>query len=444
MTMNPIRDLGSGLVLRRATPDDTDNLAAFHAAIHSDAGPGSPDESVGLWVRDLMSGRHPTFRPGDFALVEELRTGDIVSSLCLLSQTWSYEGIPFGLGRPELVGTRADYRRRGLVRVQMDLVHEWSAERGEMVQGITGIPDFYRQFGYEMALELGGGRAGYAPHIPRLAEGRAEPFLLRPAVEADLPAIARIYEVGCRRSQVAGLRDDALWRYDLAGMSAGNVNRRNLAAIETPEGLLVGFLAHANMLWQRGISATVYELSPGVSWLAATPCVVRYLWRMGEAIAARDGSGPLESFTMSLGSEHPAYRAVGTRLPRVRPPYAWYLRVPNLPDFLRHIAPALEVRLEASVAPGYSGTLCLNFYREGVRLVWERGRLAAVERWDPASSEESWAAFPGLSFLQILFGYRSLSELKHTWADCWTGGEEAPVVLDALFPKRPSDVWAVV
>jgi len=42
---------------------------------------------------------------GDFLLVEDVRTGAIASSLCLIAQTWSYAGIPFGVGMPELVGS---------------------------------------------------------------------------------------------------------------------------------------------------------------------------------------------------------------------------------------------------------------------------------------------------------------------------------------------------
>ena len=41
-----------------------------------------------------------------------------------------------------------------LSRIQFEEVHKWSAERGETVQAITGIPFYYRQFGYEMALDL--------------------------------------------------------------------------------------------------------------------------------------------------------------------------------------------------------------------------------------------------------------------------------------------------
>ena len=91
-------------------------------------------------------------------------TGQIVSALCLIPQTWTYDRIVFGVGRPELVATDPRYRRRGLVRAQMDVVHEWSRERGHLVQAITGIPWYYRQFGYEMALALAGGRAGFAAH----------------------------------------------------------------------------------------------------------------------------------------------------------------------------------------------------------------------------------------------------------------------------------------
>ena len=133
-----IRDLGSGLVMRRATREDADALSEFNANIH-----GEDDDvdrkGVAAWTRDLLTRPHATFQPGDFTIVEEISTGRIVSSLCLIPQTWSYEEIEFGVGRPELVGTLPEFRGRGLVRTQFEEVHKWSAERGHMVQAITGI-----------------------------------------------------------------------------------------------------------------------------------------------------------------------------------------------------------------------------------------------------------------------------------------------------------------
>ncbi len=34
------------------------------------------------------------------------------------------KGFPFGVGRPELVGTLPEYRNRGLVRAQFEEVHQ--------------------------------------------------------------------------------------------------------------------------------------------------------------------------------------------------------------------------------------------------------------------------------------------------------------------------------
>ena len=169
---------------------DTEKLVEFNSKIHCDLGPETPDTRVGVWTRDLMTKAHPTFHPDDFTIVEDTADGKIVSSLNLISQTWSYGGIPFGVGRPELVGTLPEYRNRGLVRAQFEVIHQWSAERGEKVQAITGIPYYYRIFGYEMGLELHGGRAGFLAHIPRLKEGETEPYHIRPAVESR-PGIHR-------------------------------------------------------------------------------------------------------------------------------------------------------------------------------------------------------------------------------------------------------------
>ena len=103
------RELGDGLILRRATIADTEALVAFYG-----------DSS---WVRGLMAGRQPGFGPGDFTLVEDTRTGAVVSALNLMSQVWSYDGTEFGVGQVEMVATKPEYRRHGLIRAQMQVVH---------------------------------------------------------------------------------------------------------------------------------------------------------------------------------------------------------------------------------------------------------------------------------------------------------------------------------
>jgi hypothetical protein len=59
----------------------------------------------------------------------------------------------------------------------------------------------------------------------------------------------------------------------------------------------------------------------------------------------------------------------------------WYVRVADVAGFLRQVAPALEARLAASAVAGHSGRLAVSFYRTGVRLRFDHGRLAEIVSW---------------------------------------------------------------
>jgi hypothetical protein len=437
-----IRDLGDGLILRHASKQDAAALADFNSHIHSDNGPEHPDHRIAAWTRDLLAKPHPTLTARDFTIVEETATRRIVSSLNLIPQTWTYEGIEFGVGRPELVGTLPEFRGRGLVRTQFDEIHKWCEARGLVAQAITGIPYFYRQFGYEMALDFVGRRFGYEANVPRLKKGEKEQYHIRPAAQADLPFIANLYAETQKRYMISCVRGVDVFAYELKEQSKQSSDHFELRVIEDARGRRFGYFQHSNFLGMSGLTALGYELKQGVSWLEVTPSVVRYLWETGGKYARRDKQ-TRTSFGFMLGAQHPAYEALGDSLPSVREPYAWYLRVPDLAGFIRHIAPALEKRLTESTAVGYSGELKLTFYREGLRLAFAHGRLKTVAAWKPKPRDDESAAFPDLTFLQLLFGYRSFDELRFAFKDCYWSNNTARVVLNALFPKRLSDVFPV-
>lgn len=438
-----IRDLGAGLILRHGAPQDGEALALFNGEQLGDDGlAGIDGQGLVAMTRDIFSGRpHVSLKPDDFTIVEETASGRIVSAMCLISQTWTYDGIEFGMGRPEYVATHPDFRKRGLIRAQFEVVHQWSATRGEMVQGITGIPYFYRQFGYEFALNLSGRR--YGSIVPRM-KGAAEDFTLRPAEEKDIPFLMATYEDARKRSMISANWSQVHWHNNLYELSPDNLQKLAFLVIETTETQeLVGYLAHPTHLVMSGIYAFHFELSPGVSWLEVAPVVVRYLWERGFAYAQVE-QRRCEHFGFYLGGEHPVYEALGNLLPVVRPPYGWYLRVPDLVGFLNHIQPALERRLAESIACGHSGEYLIGMYPHGVKLVLESGRIAALEPWQPKHADHGNAGFPALTFLQVLFGYRSFDELQHAFPDCWSDGDETRIIINALFPKKNSNVYGIV
>ncbi|MBP6016881.1 MAG: GNAT family N-acetyltransferase [Candidatus Promineofilum sp.] len=436
--LNLLRDLGDGLILRWATPDDVEELAQFNMAMHSDD-PEEPDSRLYHWTYDLMRGNHPTTQASDFTLVVDTRHDNrIVSSLNLISQTWAYEGIPFGVGRPELVATLPEYRRRGLVRLQMAMIHDLSASRGELVTAITGIPWYYRLFGYEMGLNLGGSRHYFWGRLIKDAPVETEPYRVRAATADDIPLLNNLYQAYLANSPIVRLRDEAQWHYEMftAHPEAFSSNRPHV--IETLDGRAVAYATWepwASYFWIREIGVV-----PGHSWRAVGQFVSRFLRREAESLnPGRAADKQLTSVQFNLGEDHPLYEALDPELGKQSRPYAWYVRVPYIPAFLRHIAPALEKRLAGSVMAGYTGTIRVNLFRSRFTLEWDTGLLKQVgDGFETRDLEDGDALFPDLTFLQLLFGYRSIDELTLSFADFYTKNNDALVLLRILFPKRPS------
>ncbi len=296
-----------------------------------------------------------------------------------------------------------------------------------------------------MALDLYGSRRGSVSTVPALKEGHVEPYVIRPAGASDLGFIAMVAMHGDDRSLVSCRRDAAQWRHELDGQALGNVQARQLCIIETAAGEAVGFLAHSRLRWGRVLYLTRYELKAEEAWWAVTPSVLRYIKNAGMAIApyseSQDGGPAFDTIGFGLGGEHPAYEIVVDWLPQFDSPFAWYLRVPDVPDFLRLIAPVLEQRLAASIFAGHTGALKIDFYRGGVQINFEAGRVVEVAPWAAqVGGDHGMVHFPDLTFLQVLFGYRSFEEVKHAYADCG-GTLEGRLLIKALFPKSGSTVW---
>ena len=90
----------------------------------------------------------------------------------------------------------------------MQAVHALSASYGHLAQGITGIFWFYRQFGYEYALDLGGGRSIPLTAIPERLPDEPEPYILVPAQSSDVRQIMRLYDRQRAGRLVSTPRDD--------------------------------------------------------------------------------------------------------------------------------------------------------------------------------------------------------------------------------------------
>ncbi len=214
-------------VLRRATTADTEALVALNTSVHRwpQLPPNLP---VGTWTRDLLRGSHPTTGPGDFLVVEEAATSRLVSTLCLITQTWSYDGIPFTAGQPELVGTLPEFRQRAGSREIFATVRMQGAARAvNCCKGSVVFPGITANSATNRRSRWGPGGSGRSRVSLRCVRGRMNHIGCAPRLRPiAIPLLRRLVRWDGARYRLAAVRDEAAWRYELAGHLLESVTAR--------------------------------------------------------------------------------------------------------------------------------------------------------------------------------------------------------------------------
>jgi hypothetical protein len=248
--------------------------------------------------------------------------------------------------------------------------------------------------------------------------------------------VMHLYDQDCARSLVACPRSAAEWRRTSFDVSTESAAYRALHIIETDEGGAVGIIRTSRELSWRGMfPVRMLSVIEGQSLRAMLPSALRWLAAQAAAAAAAVQK-PLPTLHFELGEQHPVFEAAPELFHKITPSYAWYMRVADVPKFLNHIAPVLERRLAHSALNGFSGEIKVTECVRGFRLKFEQGKIGA-ESWAPDDTAQ--AMFAPFTFLQLLFGRRTLSDLRYMYPDCWAE-DEATVVLETLFPRRHSNV----
>ena len=442
------RPLSGDLLLRTARPGDAAELAEFNASVHADE--TIPGDAIAEWTLELFEMPPPGFRAeDDILVVEDSASGRLVSSLCLIPQTWSYAGVPTSVGQPELVGTHPDYRRRGLVRAQFEVIHARSAELGHQWQIIGGIPWYYRQFGYSYALDL--------PPFPVWRWGKSQPeppagYSLRPAVAADIPFVAALDEAAAARPWLCCLRGVDGMTYEVTRRPGALPTGRILVLEQSRRGAPdapaepIGYVVHSARVAGRPCAVSgSWSSAAGRSWLEPTAAVLAHVAAWG----ADRPDGPASWVTLLLPDGHPARRCVSTHLDQpAGNTYGLYVRVPDRGQFLRAVAPALEARVAASPAVGFCGELIIDLFTERLTLCFDTGRLVDVERARETGETGEIAGsvdlrLPDEAFLHLLFGNRSLAEVETMYADAAVCTDRGGLLGEVLFPRMTLTPWTV-
>lgn len=430
--------LAGGYLLRWGTAADGPGLDALYGSVFGNELASGYNHHVVGYASALLSGRHPLGKPGDVALVTDAH-GTIVAATILMRMAIDYAGKTLQGGRPEIVATLPEHRNRGFIRKIFGLIHARSAAYGDVFQGITGIPYYYKQFGYDYALTLGGCRVYPQSAIPQLAADQVEPFRLRKAEIDDIWQLQMLYERERVRTHdhlpmlVSSHLDATYWQWAIG--DTGSHEPWVPYMIVDTNGTSVGSLGVTRVRTNEQLGVYFCNTEPHCRIDEVAGSVLRGVAALAPSVRLWEETvKPFGAVRAHLGVSHPLYTALRTLPHRVEPPYGWYIRVPAYAALIAQIAPALEKRLAQSAYAGYSGTIQVSFYRTGLTLTFARGKLSASDLERPTGEQ---IAFPPNVFSQLVFGIHSLEELRATYYDIWAAPEVA-TLMDILFPKQAS------
>ncbi len=407
-------DLPDDLTLRSVTTnDELQRVAAFNGLIHG--------EGVTGMTANLFAA-HPDTRGRDLLYVEN-DAGEVIASACLIPWTLHFSGVDLPAGELGIVGTREDYRGRGINRHMMGAFWQRFAERGCLLSIIQGIPYFYRQYGYEYAhLPLEGGWRLQPDQVPApIGEG----YSFRPATLEDAPLLAALYESQAVCLDISSRRSAGIWRYLLSDLSKPDEMEHETLLVVSPQGEPAGYMRLPLSHFYPNL-VTVDECSE-MSFEASLAVLNELARRARESSA--DGirfNLPPTSGLLKLARAYGA-ASLGT--------YSWQVRVPEMAALLSRLGPVLSARLAGSPFAGLTRKLSIDLYRQHIELDFCGGALKSTAAVKHAA--EPILRIPPEQAVPLVLGGRTLDEISVSHPDASPQHVWKPLV-EVLFPKTKS------
>jgi len=397
-------------VHKPSTPGDLEQIYRLMSAVF-------PNEGVDALIGRLLD-HYPEFTLDHFFTVR--RGGETVAALVMIPQTWILGGVELRVAEMGCVATRPDHRRRGLQRMLNDAFDGYAARHGFDLCALAGIPYFYRQFGYEYAVDLDHSTTMDADRIPDAGSG----LEARPFTEDDIEAASAMldeaqgrYHVRCPRTRGVWLMQHRTGHYNgepfkaAALTDGGELKAYVRYGVDASNGVLV--------LKEAGVESPGYA-EQALAYIGAA-CKAQGLRKVN----SRQFYGDEPTKTMiRLGGVSVA-------------PYAWQVKVLDLLSLLRKLAPLLEARLREAGYGGLCETLNLNFRKFNVEVAVNGGKLTSLKQG--IDCRDRTIGLNPYVFPQLLLGHRSLRELESAYPDVRVKDTHRPI-LEAMFPRGPGYV----
>jgi len=381
--------LEDGFILR--TVGNEQHITAYVELNETTTGEGA--------ICDRLLRHRPETHRDNFVLVEDQRAAEFVSSTCLLPWQCEFEDITLSVAMLEMVCTRPDYRRRGLVRAQVARFHDQVAKREFDLSVIQGIPYFYRQYGYSYAIDHWARDSLPAYRILDWDERDVAKCKIREATVDDAALLTRLYKAAMAPVNIHTRRNPDYWRY-LIQWARWPVHIIEAADGKRPLGYIV--------LRRPETSDSIDVVESRTPTHRVARAILRFL--------KTKTKGEIRLYWPQTGALVQAARSLGSLS---EPRNQWLVRITDIAGFLAKIGPVFERRLAASDCSDLTAELSINLFKETFILRFDGGSLMNVASAgfvdSSSAADKGDLCIPPDAFIRLLLGYRTLDELCDAW-----------------------------
>ncbi len=428
--------LPDGSTVRWAQPDDVGGYIDLCATVVKESAESEYNRYVAKFCRDITSNYHPHSSANELAVVVN-PAGTVVAGTTLMRVPMNYAGIDISLGKPEVVATHPDYRNRGYIKHIFALLHARSHARGDLLQGITGVPYIYERLGYHYAIDY---EQRTTVHLTGDAGSASQVVTMRRARNDEYATFAALFDAErtARQQLITTPLSEAYFHYLLNDNTSIHAWQPVfICHAETQD--IIGFMLLYKAKVDNKFVIYGLGLKPGYPLAQYLPALLSASAQYRQLVTLRHSQDEtVNGIVFDLDASHPAHHILTTIASTTYDHgYSWYIRVPDIHALLHNIKPVLTQRIAHSEFHGLTHRLELSLYDATLSFDWQHGQLREIthNRHAPSATATNRYTYPLL--LKQVFGRNTYAEMR-MWHHELARNAFDGTLLDTMFPKQVS------
>ena len=385
-------------------------------------------------LASVLTHHLPSMSYRNLYIAKDKSSDEIVSGFVLIPWKWQMQGIDLKVAEMGIVGTAEKHRGKGLFKKTHRLFRQELVSNSYDLSVIQGIPGIYHRLGYHYALPL-----EHHTELPLYAiADKAMKYSVRLAHEGDVPFLLEEEKKQNNDLFIGVQRSEEHWKYIL------NEGRQTDCASELYI-IEAGTKAYYLRLLHAGFGQGLIVSEAGVD-MPVNVLEQALLFLRNEAVKRNK-----PYIRLNLPDSHCLVQHALNYEARLKPAYAWQIKVVEPKRFISKIGTLFEQRIAASKYKSLSALIRLDFYVSLLNLVFKNGRLLCVNE-ECGKTADYVMSIPDDLFAPLVLGHRTWRELQFNRPDLFPAdqylrmkatqpSEVTGDLMDIFFPKLDSRIY---